>query len=70
MTFKELLKKADLSCAQLARRVGVSRAIAHAWTSGVSAPTYDKLPLIAQHLGVDTITVFNALLETKNKKGK
>ena len=50
--FKELLKAADMSGAQLGRRLGVSTAVVSAWCKGKSKPKSERWREIAQHLNV------------------
>ena len=52
MKLKQLLKTADISGAQLARRVGVTTSAVCSWCTGKTAPSYNKLPDIAKALGV------------------
>lgn len=66
-TFKDLLKKADMSGAQLARRVGVTTQAVSYWCSGKTSPPYDKLPDIARYLGVTVDEVVRIFIEVKKK---
>ena len=52
MEFRDLLKNADVSGAQLARRLGITRSAVGFWCTGKTTPPYDKLPEIAKFLNV------------------
>ena len=54
MKFRELLKKKDIHGAQLARRVGCDRSLVSCWVRGTAKPTIDRIPKIAEVLGVTT----------------
>lgn len=63
MKFKELLKKVDISGAQLARKLNISVAAVSAWCKGKAAPNYDKLPEIAKVLNVDISDIVKCFTE-------
>ena len=65
MTFKELLKECDMHGAQLARRIGVTRAAVGKWMSGDAAPNYSKLPEIAKALNVSVDRVVQCFIIRK-----
>lgn len=50
--FRALMDEADINCAQLARRLNVSRAIVYAWRHDKSKPNSERWRDIAKHLGV------------------
>lgn len=50
--FQELLDEVDMSGAQVARRLKISRTAVSAWATGKSAPKWEKVPEIARALGV------------------
>jgi transcriptional regulator with XRE-family HTH domain len=52
MTFKELLKQADVHGAQLARKLGVTTSAVSSWVRGVNAPTCKYMLDIAKYLNV------------------
>lgn len=60
--FKELLKKADMSGARLARRLGVTTSAVSSWVKGKSSPKYELLRDIAKHLGVSVEEVVKCFI--------
>jgi transcriptional regulator with XRE-family HTH domain len=62
MKFKELLKKADLTEAQLARRLGITPAAVNKWCKGKSSPPYSSLREIANFLNVSVDDVVRCFL--------
>ena len=50
--FQELLDEVDMSGAQLARRLKITRTAVSAWGTGKSAPKWEKVPEIAKALNV------------------
>ena len=65
MTFKELLKECDMHGAQLARRIGVTRAAVGKWMSGDASPNYTKLPEISKALGVSIEKIVQCFIDNK-----
>lgn len=61
--FKQLLMNADMHGAQLARRLGVTRAAVSSWVRGKTAPNYDKLSEIARHLNVSVAEVVKCFIK-------
>ncbi|MFR1566480.1 MAG: helix-turn-helix transcriptional regulator [Christensenellales bacterium] len=52
MNFKELLKSNDMTCARLARKLGVSRSLVGFWASGKCKPSLTQIPKLADILSV------------------
>ena len=67
LTFKELLKRADISGARLARKLGTTTATVSNWGCGKTAPSYDKLPLIAKTLDVSIETLVRCFANVEEK---
>lgn len=59
MNFKELLKVNDMTCARLARKLGVSRSLVSLWASGKSKPSLKIIPQLAEILSVSIAEVVN-----------
>lgn len=62
MTFKELLKKQDMTGARLGRKIGRSRSLVSLWTSERGIPTTKDLLKIAEALEVsveEVLSCFN-----------
>ena len=68
MNFKELLKEVDMSGAQLARRVGVSRSAVSSWVIGKTSPNFDKIYAIAKALGVSVERVIQCFVHKDEKE--
>ena len=66
MTFKELLKEKDIHGAQLARKIGCSRASISAWVLGKYTPNLKYCRLIAATLGISVIDVVNCFVKDEN----
>lgn len=52
MKFKELLKANDMTCARLARKIGVSRSLVSLWATGKSRPKLGLIPTLAEIFSV------------------
>lgn len=52
MKFKELLKANDMTCARLARKIGVSRSLVSLWAVGKSRPSLELIPTLAEIFSV------------------
>lgn len=48
--FKELIKRQDITYAQIGRKLKVSRETVSAWARGVSSPSIKKVPELARIL--------------------
>lgn len=59
MTFKELLKKKDISAARLSRILGYNRFMVSGWCRGISKPRIEILPKLAETLGISIDEVVN-----------
>lgn len=70
MTFKELLREKDIHGAQLARKIGCSRASISAWTLGKSTPRLEYCRLIATALGISVNEVVNCFVKDENSVKK
>lgn len=60
--FNQLLKNADISGAQLARRLGVTTSAVSAWCRGKCAPKYELLSDIARYLNVSVDRVVKCFI--------
>lgn len=61
--FRYYLGKADISQAELARRIGLKPPTISSWVHGVSAPTYDNICRACKEMGVDLAKFFGPLPE-------
>ena len=52
MRIKELRRAAGITQMQLAERMGVTQGMVAAWEQGANFPRADKLPALAEALGV------------------
>ena len=52
MKFKELLKANDMTCARLARKLGVSRSLVCLWATGKGRPNLGLIPTLAEIFSV------------------
>lgn len=59
MTFKEMLKANDITCARLARKLGVSRSLVSLWASGKGKPNLKIIPQLAEIFSVSIAEVVN-----------
>ena len=50
--FQALLDELDITGAQLARKLNITRTAVSAWGTGKAAPKWDKVPEIAKALNV------------------
>lgn len=57
---REWRKRSGLSCAELARRVGVTPGAITQWESGLFAPSTDKLPTIAAVLECEVSDLYDS----------
>lgn len=55
--FKFLMKKAGLSCSDVAKALNISQQAVYKWESGAAMPSADKLPLLASvlHCTIDEL---------------
>ena len=71
MTFKDLLKGNDMSCARLARKLGVSRSLVCLWAAGKSRPKLERIPTLAELFSVDIKVIINCFSsKTQSNGGK
>lgn len=59
MNFKELLKANYMTCARLARKLGVSRALVSLWATGKGRPSVTVIPILAEILAVSVEEIVN-----------
>ena len=62
MTFRELLKENDMSCARLARKIGVSRSLVSLWAKGKSRPKLELVPVLAELFSVSAEDIINCFI--------
>ncbi|MBQ3019113.1 MAG: helix-turn-helix transcriptional regulator [Clostridia bacterium] len=62
-TFRDLLKERDINGSQLARKLGVDRALVSCWVTGKTRPTLDMIPKIAKELNLTVEEVLNFFVE-------
>ena len=63
MEFKELLKEVDMSSAQVARKIGVTRPTVYSWARGETSPTVANLVDIAKALNVPVERVMECFVK-------
>ncbi len=59
MKFKELLKANDMTCARLARKLGVSRSLVSLWATGKCKPRLEIIPTLAEIFSVGVEAIIN-----------
>lgn len=67
---KKLLKERDIHGAQVARKLGVSRAMVSYWARGKAVPRTKYLPALAELLNVSIETLMNVIKSTSSKGNK
>jgi transcriptional regulator with XRE-family HTH domain len=63
--FKELMRKADVNGAQIARRMGITTSAVSSWARGKTTPPYEKLPDLARYLGVSVDEIVRCFIDVK-----
>lgn len=67
MTMPDLLRRAELRQLDVAVAADVSTVAVGAWCNGTAYPGIDRLPKLAETLGVDIGTLVRALIETRRR---
>lgn len=67
MTMPDLLRRAELRQLDVALAADVSAVSVVAWCAGKAYPGIDRLPQLAEILGVDIGTLVRALIETRRR---
>ncbi|MDE7191236.1 MAG: helix-turn-helix transcriptional regulator [Clostridia bacterium] len=62
MTFREILKSNDMTCARLSRKLGVSRSLVSLWAAGKSTPKLEIVPVLAKLLSVSVEEIINCFI--------
>ena len=65
MNLRDLLKKRDISGAQVGRRLGVSRSLVSLWCCGKAAPKEETIADLAKILGVSKKEIKNCFAVKK-----
>jgi transcriptional regulator with XRE-family HTH domain len=67
---KRLLKKRELTAAELSRKTGVSKQVLSDWMAGVMPRNLVHLKVVADFLGVGVDLLCFGVLATKHRNGK
>ena len=68
MTFKDLLKGNDMTCARLARKIGVSRSLVCLWAAGKSRPKLELIPVLAELFSVKSDDIINCFIKQGGRR--
>ena len=67
-TLRDMRRAAGMTQTEVAGRLGISQASYAAWETGIARPTLEKLPPLANALGVGVDILLPALIRTKGGK--
>lgn len=69
MNLKELLKENDMTCARLARKIGMSRSLVSMWVSGKACPRLEVIPKLAEIFSLNMGEIIALFIKEERSNG-